>query len=91
MCFLIPFELSQIEIRTDEKVAGFHSWVQADIGEEKGEERENRADERQHQAPDTETVELLTLIDKYPAVILTLLVRTTDAKQELGFKLATLK
>lgn len=80
MCFFIPFELSQIEIRTDEKVAGFHSWVQADIQEE-GEERESLADERQDQEPDTETMELLTLIEKYPAVILTLLVRTTDTKQ----------
>ncbi|XP_044036634.1 meiosis inhibitor protein 1 isoform X1 [Siniperca chuatsi] len=44
----------------------------ADI-QEKGGERESHADERQDQEPDTETMELLTLIEKYPAVILTLL------------------
>ncbi|XP_040918945.1 meiosis inhibitor protein 1-like [Toxotes jaculatrix] len=44
----------------------------ADVREE-GEKRESRADERQDQEPDTETTELLTLIEKYPAVILTLL------------------
>ncbi|XP_045889772.1 meiosis inhibitor protein 1 [Micropterus dolomieu] len=44
----------------------------ADI-QEKGEERESRADEMHDQEPDTETMELLTLIEKYPAVILTLL------------------
>ncbi|XP_059203995.1 meiosis inhibitor protein 1 [Centropristis striata] len=38
-----------------------------------GEKRESRADERQDQQPDTETVELLALIEKFPAVILTLL------------------
>uniref|UniRef100_A0A8P4KL06 Meiosis inhibitor protein 1 n=1 Tax=Dicentrarchus labrax TaxID=13489 RepID=A0A8P4KL06_DICLA len=41
----------------------------ADI-QEKG---ESCAHERQDQEPDTETMELLTLIEKYPAVILTLL------------------
>ncbi|XP_030262577.1 meiosis inhibitor protein 1 isoform X2 [Sparus aurata] len=46
--------------------------VQEDI-QEKGENRESCADERQDQEPDTETMELLTLIEKYPAVILTLL------------------
>lgn len=39
--------------------------------QEKGERRGSRADEMQDQEP--ETMELLTLIDKYPAVILTLL------------------
>ncbi|XP_068434183.1 meiosis inhibitor protein 1 isoform X2 [Clinocottus analis] len=34
---------------------------------------ESHADERQDQEPDTETMELRTLIEKYPAVILTLL------------------
>lgn len=72
-------------------MVGFPPWVQADI-QENGEKKESRADERQDQEPDTETMELLTLIEKYPAVILTLLVRTTHPKQEFGFKkLATLK
>nr|XP_033501775.1 meiosis inhibitor protein 1 [Epinephelus lanceolatus] len=38
---------------------------------ETGEKRE--ADKRQDQEPDTETKELLTLIEKYPAVVMTLL------------------
>nr|XP_046270421.1 meiosis inhibitor protein 1-like isoform X4 [Scatophagus argus] len=46
--------------------------VQADI-QEKGEKRGSSADEKQEHKPDTETVELLTLLEKYPAVILTLL------------------
>ncbi|KAM8724342.1 meiosis inhibitor protein 1 [Acanthopagrus schlegelii] len=46
--------------------------VQEDI-QEKGDKRESCADERQDQEPDTETMELLTLMEKYPAVILTLL------------------
>ncbi|XP_071330454.1 meiosis inhibitor protein 1 isoform X3 [Trachinotus anak] len=41
--------------------------------QEKGEKRDSCADDRQDEEPDTETVELLTLIEKYPAVILTLL------------------
>lgn len=40
--------------------------------QEMGESTENCIDRRQE--PDTETVELLRLIEKYPAVILTLLV-----------------
>lgn len=55
-----------IQIKIDEK-------VQADI-EEKGEKRGSCADEREE--PDADTMEVLTLIEKYPAVILTLLVRT---------------
>lgn len=92
MSLFFKFPLnSQIKIRIYEKLYGFHSWVQADI-QEKGEERESRADEMHDQEPDTETMELLTLIEKYPAVILTLLVRTRDPKQELGYKkLPTIK
>lgn len=63
---------SQIKTKIDEK-------VQADI-QEKGEKRGSCADERQDQEPDAETMELLTLIEKYPAVILTLLVRTRDPR-----------
>ncbi|KAM9346022.1 meiosis inhibitor protein 1 [Symphorus nematophorus] len=44
----------------------------ADI-QEKGEKRESHADERHDKEPDTETMELLNLIEMYPAVILTLL------------------
>lgn len=72
--FLIPFELSQTKIRVDEKVVGSHSWVQADV-QEKTERRGSRADD---QEPDTETTELLAVIEKYPAVILTLLVRVNQ-------------
>lgn len=55
------------------------------------EKRERRGGHTDDQEPDSETTELLTLIEKYPAVILTLLVRTRDPNQELGFKkLATL-
>lgn len=68
-------------------MVGFHSWVQADM-QDKAEKREGGEDERQDQEPDTDTKELLTLIEKHPAVILTLLVRTKDPKQELGLKLA---
>jgi len=60
-------------------VIGFHHSVHAAI-QEKG---ESNADERQEQEPDKETMELLTLTEKYPAVILSLLVRV--------FKLATIK
>lgn len=38
--------------------------------------REGSADKRQDQVPNAETTELLTLIEKYPAIVLTLLVRT---------------
>ncbi|XP_026181063.1 meiosis inhibitor protein 1 [Mastacembelus armatus] len=41
--------------------------------QEKKENRQSQADERQDGEPDTETKELLTLTEKYPAVILTLL------------------
>ncbi|XP_040011897.1 meiosis inhibitor protein 1-like isoform X2 [Xiphias gladius] len=44
----------------------------ADI-QEKGEKIKSHADERQDKVPDTETMELVTLIEKYPAVIVTLL------------------
>lgn len=40
--------------------------------------REGSADKRQDQVPNAETTELLTLIEKYPTIILTLLVRTRD-------------
>lgn len=40
--------------------------------------REGSADKRQDQVPNAETTELLTLIEKYPAIVLTLLVRTRD-------------
>ncbi|XP_029293654.1 LOW QUALITY PROTEIN: meiosis inhibitor protein 1 [Cottoperca gobio] len=41
--------------------------------QEEGKKRENGAEERQDQEPDTETMELLPLIEKCPAVMLTLL------------------
>ncbi|XP_035470840.1 meiosis inhibitor protein 1-like isoform X3 [Scophthalmus maximus] len=41
--------------------------------QEKGEKRECHTEERQDKKPDTETAELLSLTEKYPAVILTLL------------------
>ncbi|KAK9535506.1 hypothetical protein VZT92_007882 [Zoarces viviparus] len=41
--------------------------------EQSPEKGEKPADERQDQQPDTETVELLTLIEKWPSVMLTLL------------------
>ncbi|KAM9391746.1 meiosis inhibitor protein 1 [Pholidichthys leucotaenia] len=41
--------------------------------QEKGENQQSTADEKREHEPDTETTELLTLIEKYPAVILTLL------------------
>ncbi|KAM7372353.1 hypothetical protein PAMP_009527 [Pampus punctatissimus] len=41
--------------------------------QDKGERREHCADERHEQEPDTKIMELLTLLEKYPAVILTLL------------------
>nr|XP_020480653.1 meiosis inhibitor protein 1 isoform X2 [Monopterus albus] len=41
--------------------------------QEKGESRESQADERQDEEPDKETMELLSLIETYPAVILNLL------------------
>lgn len=59
-----------------------HSQVQEDI-QEKGDKRESCADERQDQEPDTETMELLTLMEKYPAVILTLLVSNRDPSHKL--------
>ncbi|XP_008298634.1 meiosis inhibitor protein 1 [Stegastes partitus] len=46
--------------------------ITADV-QRKGEKRESHANEAQDQEPDLETMELLTLIDKHPAVILTLL------------------
>lgn len=55
--------------------------VQADV-QEKGEKKESRAERRTDQEPDTETKELLILIEKYPAVIQTLLVRNKDQKYE---------
>lgn len=55
-------------------MAGFHLCIQADTQEEK----ESRADERSDQKTDTETMELLSVMEKYPAVILTLLVRARD-------------
>lgn len=59
--------------------------VQADIQEKKG----SCAVERQDQETDNETMELLTLIEKYPRVILTLLVRTRDPNKELELKTRT--
>ncbi|XP_018523234.1 meiosis inhibitor protein 1 isoform X2 [Lates calcarifer] len=44
----------------------------ADVQENR-EKRKIHADERQDQEPDTETIELLTLMEKYPAVTMTLL------------------
>lgn len=43
--------------------------------QENDERRGSQTDERQDQEPDTETLELLTLIEKNPDVILTLMVR----------------
>ncbi len=40
----------------------------------------------QDQELDTETMELLPLMEKYPAVIEILLVRTRQPSQKLGFK-----
>lgn len=78
--FCLNSKLIKIEI--DEK-------LQADV-EDKGEKRGRRADETVE--PDADTMELLTLIEKYPAVVLTLLVRTGDLNQWFGFKmLATVK
>lgn len=46
----------------------------------KGEKKENHVVKRQDQEPDMKTMELLTLIEKYPAVILILLVSTRHPK-----------
>lgn len=47
--------------------------------QERGEERRGSdADQNQGPERDAETMELLSLIEKHPAVVLTLLVRTRD-------------
>lgn len=61
----------------------FHFWQPAT---EDGEKKESCAEERHEQKPNAEIMELLTLLEKYPAVMLTLLVRNGDPNQELGFK-----
>lgn len=42
--------------------------------------------ERQDEEPDVETMELLALMEKYPAVILILLVSPRHHKQEISLK-----
>lgn len=48
--------------------------LQADL-QENAEKGESQTEEKPNQEPDTETIELMTVLEKYPEVILTLMVR----------------
>jgi len=61
-------------------MVGLLSWVQADM-QERVERTDSHADQRQDQQPHMETMELVTLMEKYPNVILTLLVRYWNNNQ----------